>query len=124
MVAALTALCGSHFHPALALCAQDSTEDKENSDANEESESDYEKKRKANMAENDAIMALFDKVRIGMTVHIPHSVFPDEPAPEGGFWIGQTVKTNLGGTGDIGVSVPGDDIFTRPRSEVAHWVVD
>ena len=76
------------------------------------------------MEENDTVITLLDKVKIGQTVHIPHAIFPEYPEPEGGFWIGQTVRTNLGGLSDVGISIAGEDIFTRPRLEVAHWVVD
>ena len=120
--AAHTALRGS-LPSCFALRAQDSTEDKENGGPDEAS--DYEKGRQARMQENQAFLSLLDKVKIGKTVHIPHTVFPDEPEPEGGFWIGQTVATRLGGLGDIGIQVPGDDeIFTRPRAEVAQWIVE
>ena len=89
----------------------------------DEPESDYEKLRKQTMAKNKAHLDLLDKVRLGVTVHIPQSVFPDDPAPPEGFWIGKTVSTTAGGTGDVGIEIPGEEIFTRPRSEVAGWVV-
>ena len=69
-------------------------------------------------------MALLDKVRVGMTIAIPHTIFPDEPEPEGGFWMGKTVRTLLGGTGDIGISIEGEEVFTRPRAEVLDWIVN
>ena len=62
-------------------------------------------------------------VKCGVTVHVPASVFPDEPAPECGYWVGVTKATSLGGKGDIGVQCAGEDLFTWPRSEVAQWVV-
>lgn len=62
-------------------------------------------------------------VPVGMKVHIPCATFPtEEPTPEG-YWVGKTVVTRMGGTGDIGIKVPGEPIFTRPLSEVAAWVV-
>lgn len=76
------------------------------------------------MAANHAHLALLDKVKIGKVVHVPHSVFPEEPAPPEGYWVGKTVSTSLGGTGDIGIQIPGDDLFTRPRAEVADWLVE
>ena len=65
-----------------------------------------------------------DNVKVGLTVAIPHHVFPDEPEPEGGVWMGKTVSTSQGGTGDIGISIPGEEIFTRSRAEVQHWLCD
>ena len=62
-------------------------------------------------------------VKVGVVVHIPHSVFPEEERPQLGYWVGKTVKTNLGGMSDIGIKVVGDPIFTRPMCEVADWVV-
>ena len=57
-------------------------------------------------------------------MHVPHSVFPDEPKPAAGYWTGKTVATRLGGAGDIGVQCDGDDgAFTRPKAEVAQWLV-
>ena len=93
-------------------------------DTEEEKLSEYEKARRKTMEENDAVITLLDKVKIGKMVLIPHAVFPEEPEPEGGFWIGHTVRTNLGGLGDVGISIAGEAIFTRPRLEVAHWVVE
>jgi hypothetical protein len=39
--------------------------------------------------------------------------------------VGKTVSApGLGGTDDIGIQCEGDDyIFTRPRMEVAAWII-
>ena len=63
------------------------------------------------------------KLKLGEVVHIPASAFPNEELPEGGFWVGKTVKTKKGGEWDIGILVPGEKIFTRPMAEVASWLV-
>lgn len=63
------------------------------------------------------------KVKIGKTVHVPHSAFPEENMPENGYWIGKTCKTRKGGTNDIGIKIDGEEIFTRPISEVVGWIV-
>ena len=55
---------------------------------------------------------------------IPHSVFPEEPEPAGGHWMGKIVKTSLGGTADVGILIDGEPVFTRPRTEVVNWVVE
>ena len=86
--------------------------------------SEYEQQRNRTMKANNAYLALLDKVKIGKVVHVPHSVFPQWPAPPEGYWVGKTVSTSLGGSGDIGIQIPGDDLFTRPRSEVADWLVE
>ena len=62
-------------------------------------------------------------VAIGVVVHVPHSAFPDEAEPTEGYWIGKTVLTRKGGTGDIGIKISGEPLFTRPTAEVASWVV-
>ena len=46
----------------------------------------------------------FVQVKLGEIVHIPHTTFPDEDMPAGGFWIGKTVKTKHGGAHDITAS--------------------
>ena len=63
------------------------------------------------------------KPRIGLTIHVPHSAFPEEDKPTAGYWTGCTVKTSLGGRGDIGIHIEGEDIFTMPMCTVATWVV-
>jgi hypothetical protein len=40
-----------------------------------------------------------------------------------GYWIGKTVLTKSGGTGDVGIKIVGKPVFTRPMAEVASWVV-
>ena len=45
------------------------------------------------------------QVRVGITVHIPYSIFPEEEEPELGYWIGTTVYTSAGGQLDIGILV-------------------
>ena len=62
-------------------------------------------------------------VAIGVVVHVPHSAFPDEVEPMEGYWIGKTVLTKRGGTGDVGIKIFGEPVFTRPVAEVASWVV-
>ena len=67
-------------------------------------------------------------MKVGVVVHIPASVFPEEPAPPNGFWIGKTVRTKKGGALDVGILCDGDkhiskNIFTRLMAEVAGWVV-
>jgi hypothetical protein len=79
-----------------------------------------------NIEKNNAYIALLDKVKAGLTVHIPQSVFPEEEAPESGYWVGKTCYTKKGGTGDIGIELKEDDgsyIITRPRDEVKQWLV-
>ena len=63
------------------------------------------------------------KVKMGRSVHVPHSAFPDEEEPELGYWIGKTVRCKSGGDADIGIKIPGEQVFTWPLSEVAAWVV-
>ena len=64
------------------------------------------------------------KVKLGVTVHIPYSVFPEEEKPELGYWLGKTVFTTAGGQLDIGILAQGDEeVFTRPMAEVVKWVV-
>jgi hypothetical protein len=62
-------------------------------------------------------------VKLGRIVHVPHSAFPDEDEPENGFWPGKTVRTNAGGPLDVGILIDGEEVFTRPMTEVALWVV-
>ena len=62
-------------------------------------------------------------VKVGKTVHVPHSAFPEEEKPANGYWIGKTCKTKKGGKDDIGIRIEGEDIFTRPISEVLEWIV-
>ena len=64
--------------------------------------SEYELQRLANMRENEEVLAMIDKCKIGKSVAIPHSVFPEEDEPAGGYWKGKIVKTLLGGTADVG----------------------
>ena len=75
------------------------------------------------MAENAEHFALLDKVKIGKVVHIPADVFPDEEAPAEGYWVGKTVQTTLGGNGNVGILVEGEEVFTRSRIEVVDWIV-
>ena len=37
--------------------------------------------------------------------------------------MGKLVKTLQGGTGDVGIQIEGEPIFTRPREEVVGWLV-
>ena len=63
------------------------------------------------------------KVKVGLVVRVPRSVFPDEPPPRHGYWTGRTVATKRGGATDIGIQCDGEDfVFTRPKAEVAGWV--
>ena len=68
-------------------------------------------------------------VRIGKRVHVPCSVFPDQPAAAEGFWRGRTVsvahwpRAEQGGMGDIGVQCEGEGAFLWNRDVVATWVV-
>ena len=75
------------------------------------------------MKANRETLELIDRCKIGRAVAIPHAVFPDEPEPPGGCWMGKLVKTLQGGTGDVGIHIPGEPIFTRSREEVVHWLV-
>ena len=61
-------------------------------------------------------------VSIGVSVRIPSSVFRDYTAPDCGFWEGKTVRSAMGGLGDIGIKVQGENVFVRPMAEVARWV--
>ena len=63
-----------------------------------------------------------EQLAIGAIVYIPHAAFPNEDMPPNGYWIGKTVTTNKGGTGDIGIKVPGEPVFTRPKTEVINWL--
>ena len=63
------------------------------------------------------------KLKNGLVVHVPSTAFPDESAPEIGFWIGRTVRTKAGGEGDVGIKIDGEPVFTWPMEEVAGWVV-
>ena len=83
----------------------------------------YELERRERMANNQERLEQLDKVKLGKVVHIPAHAFPREEAPTEGYWVGKTVKTALGGAGDIGIQIEGEDVFTRPRSEVAHWLM-
>jgi hypothetical protein len=76
------------------------------------------------MSKNAEVLAMIDKCRIGKSVAIPHSVFPEEAEPAGGCWMGKIVKTSLGGTADVGILIAGEPVFTRPRTEVVNWVVE
>ena len=62
------------------------------------------------------------KVKIGMEVHIPGSVFPDDDPPSCGYWVGKTVKTKKGGKGDIGIRIEGERVFTWAIDGVAGWL--
>ena len=87
-----------------------------------EPKSDYEMERQKRMEDNTRALMLLDRLKIGKVVHIPHSVFPDEPVPPEGYWVGKLCKTNKGGMGDIGIHIEGEEIFTRPRLEVTGWL--
>jgi hypothetical protein len=64
------------------------------------------------------------KVKLGVVVHIPHSVFPEEARPELGYWVGKTVYTSKGGRLDVGILAQGEEeVFTRPLAEVVKWIV-
>ena len=84
--------------------------------------SDYEKARAATMAHNADVLEKLDKLVINHVVHVPHSAFPNEPMPEGGFWVGKLCRTAAGGNGDIGIHIKGEEIFTRSRVEVVSWL--
>jgi hypothetical protein len=88
----------------------------------EEPKSDYENQRLQRMDENARTLSLLDSVKVGQLVHIPHSVFPDEDAPPRGYWMGKICKTKKGGTGDVGIHIEGEEIFTRSRLEVVKWL--
>lgn len=86
--------------------------------------SEYEKKRARNMEENAEHLELLNKVKIGKVVHVPWCLFKNYPKPEGGkaYWVGKTVHTYKGGTGDIGIHIPNEPIFTYPRKTVLDWI--
>ena len=63
------------------------------------------------------------KVKIGKVVHIPASVFPKDKPPKEGFWTGKIVNTKKRGEDDAGIRIADEDIFTRPKLEVAGWLV-
>lgn len=64
------------------------------------------------------------EVKIGKKVHIPRSVFPEHKPPKCGYWVGKTCATKKGGKGDVGIHIDGEDIFSRPKAEVAAWLVE
>ena len=74
------------------------------------------------MAANEEVINLLDQLKFGTIVHVPSSAFPDYLAPSEGYWVGKTCKTKQGGTGDIGVHIPGEEIFTHPRTTVIKWL--
>jgi hypothetical protein len=64
------------------------------------------------------------KLRLAEWQRRPGSIFPQEPQPDCGYWVGKTVATRNGGTEDVGIKCQGDDyIFTRPKEEVAQWLI-
>ena len=85
--------------------------------------SNYEVQRDKKKAANEAVLELMEIVKVGMVVHIPATIFPEEEAPADGYWVGKTVSTRAGGAADIGIRVGSEPVFTRPRSEVLHWIV-
>ena len=104
---------------------EESATDEEESATDEEDGqlSEYEQKRLDTMRENEEVLAMIEKCKIGTLVAIPHSVFPEEAEPAGGCWMGKIVKTSLGGTKDVGILIKGEQVFTRARTEVVDWVV-
>ena len=86
----------------------------------------YEQARLDQMEENAKFLELLQVCKIGKTVHIPYEAFKDDgyQPPTGGYWVGKLVNTRQGGTGDVGISVEGEPLFTRSLKEVAKWVVD
>ena len=64
-----------------------------------------------------------EKSNIGKVVHVPQSAFPNDAAPECGYWIGKIIRSNMGGRGDEAIKIDGEEIFTRPKSEVAAWLL-
>ena len=94
--------------------------DKTNS--HKENLSQYELDRLATIKSNKDKLDKIALVKIGKTVHIPHSVFPKETRPQCGYWVGTTVATSQGGLGDIGIQIEDEDIFTRPKFEVYDWI--
>ena len=83
-----------------------------------------EKRRLKTIESNErqlADMAL--SIKIGKTVRVPASAFPDYEAPEEGYWEGKTVNTKKGGTGDIGIKIPGEDTFTVSMAVAKGWLI-
>jgi hypothetical protein len=68
------------------------------------------------------VIDLLDKLKIGAIVHVPSSAFPNDPAPPEGYWIGKLCNTLQGGTGDIGVHIEGEEIFTQSRMTLIKQV--
>ena len=66
---------------------------------------------------------MFNSVKLGKKVHVPASAFPTHTPPESGFWVGKTVATKKGGLLDVGIKIAGEEVFTRPQSEVSMWLV-
>ena len=56
-------------------------------------------------------------------MHVPASTFPDYKAPPGGFWTGKIVRTKKGGTGDVGIKIQGEELFTWSAVQVRNWLV-
>ena len=62
-------------------------------------------------------------IKIPQTVRVPASAFPDYEAPEEGYWEGKTAYTKKGGTGDIGIKIPGETIFTVSMEVAKGWLI-
>ena len=62
------------------------------------------------------------KVDYGLRVLVPAAVFPDDMAPDGGFWEAEVVKDlNVGGKDDVALLILNEEVFARPATEVIKW---
>ena len=69
------------------------------------------------------VCGLAQVVKAKMDVRVPADAFPDDQPPAEGYWTGKTCNTKKGGAGDIGIKIPGEDIFTVPKEKAASWMI-
>ena len=56
-------------------------------------------------------------------VKVPANVFPDYKAPAEGFWEGRVCHSaKEGGTTDVAIKIPDEEVFSRPALEVRCWL--
>ena len=83
-----------------------------------------EKRRLKTIESNERQLANMElSIKVNQTVRVPASAYPDDEAPEEGYWEGKTVNTKKGGTGDIGIKIPGEDTFTVSMAVAKGWLI-